>query len=149
MKLARTIIIVVAAAVGCKHQAVLPTCPAGATLMGESPPKGQEVWCQKIVEGKPVKEGRFIVYSESGGKLIEGDYHDGVQEGEWTTWYENGPKSAVDNYRNGLQDGLHTSWYANGKKSIEGNYRGGKRVGIWTRWDPSGLNPKQQDYGNG
>ena len=149
MKLALATIVIAVATFGCKHQASLPTCPPGATLMGAPPPKGQEVWCEKIVDGKAVKDGRFIVYSDGGGKLIEGDYRDGVQEGEWTTWYENGPKSAVDHYRDGIQDGLHMSWSANGKKSIEGNYRRGNRVGIWTRWDPSGLNPKQQDYGNG
>ena len=131
---------------GCRAHVELPSCPPGATLMGAPPPKGQEVWCQKIVNGKPVKDGRFILYADSGGKLIEGDYRNGLQQGEWTTWYENGPQSAIDHYRDGVQDGLHTSWYANGKKSIEGDYRAGKRVGVWTRWDPSGLNGRQERY---
>ncbi len=147
-RVALTIVLIAIAVGGCKRREALPTCPPGDTMMGAPPPKGQEVWCRKIVEGKAIKDGRFIVYGDSGSKLIEGDYRDGVQEGEWTTWYENGPRSAVDHYRNGLQDGLHTSWYANGRKSIEGNYRAGRRVGVWTRWDPSGLNPEQQNYGN-
>ncbi len=134
---------------GCRRGAELPVCPAGATLMGAPPPNGQEVWCQKIVKGKPVKDGRFILYADSGEKLIEGVYCDGLQEGEWTTWYENGQRSAIDHYHGGLQDGLHTSWYANGRKSIEGNYRAGQRIGVWTRWDPSGVTSKLDTYNNG
>jgi MORN repeat variant len=121
-------------------------CPAGATLMGAPPPKGEEVWCQKIIDGKPVKDGIFVAYGTGADRMIQGYYRDGIQDGEWTTWYENGVRSAVDHYRDGVQDGLHTSWYANGVKAIEGNYRKGKREGVWTRWDPTGLTSKQEVY---
>jgi hypothetical protein len=122
------------------------SCPPGATLMGAPPRQGEEVWCQKIVNGKPVKDGFFIVYGEGTDKLIQGSYRDGVQDGEWTTWYASGQRSAVDHFRDGVQDGLHTSWYFNGVKSIEGNYRMGKREGVWTRWDPTGYTSKQETY---
>lgn len=114
--------------------------------MGSPPPKGEEVWCQKIVAGKAVKDGIFIAYGAGGFKMIEGLYRDGKQEGEWTTWYENGQRSAVDHYHDGLQNGLHASWYANGAKAIEGGYRDGKREGVWTLWDPSGLTNHRQIY---
>jgi hypothetical protein len=122
------------------------SCPPGATLMGAPPPTGQEVWCQKIIDGKPVKDGLFVAYGMGAYKMIQGYYRDGTQDGEWTTWYENGQRSAVDHYRDGLQNGLHTSWYANGVKALEGNYRDGKREGVWTRWDPTGLTNKQETY---
>jgi hypothetical protein len=122
------------------------SCPSGATLRGAPPPKGEEVWCEKIVNGKPVKDGVFVAYGTGTDRMIQGYYRDGVQDGEWTTWYENGVRSAVDHYRNGLQEGLHISWYANGVKALEGNYRGGKREGVWTRWDPSGVTSKQETY---
>ncbi|MBI3759792.1 MAG: toxin-antitoxin system YwqK family antitoxin [Deltaproteobacteria bacterium] len=122
------------------------SCPPGANLMGAPPPKGQEVWCQKNVDGKPVKDGLFVAYGMGGYKMIQGYYRKGVQDGEWTTWYENGQRSAVDHYRDGLQNGLHTSWYANGVKALEGNYRAGKREGVWTRWDPTGFTNKQETY---
>lgn len=122
------------------------TCPPGATLMGAPPPKGDEVWCQKIVDGKAIKDGLFIAYGDGGNKMIQGFYRDGIQEGEWTTWYASGQRSAVDHYRHGLQDGLHTSWYINGVKAIEGEYRMGQREGTWTQWDPSGLTSKQIIY---
>jgi hypothetical protein len=135
-------------AVGCHHveRETPVVCPAGATLKGAAPPKGQEAWCEKIVDGVPVKDGLFIAYADGGGKLIEGAYRDGVQEGEWTTWYENGQRSAIDHYRRGVQDGVHVSWYANGQKALEGNYRAGKRDGVWTRWDPSGFTSKSETY---
>jgi hypothetical protein len=133
---------------GCRpgDRTLIPTCPPGDLLIGAPPPRGEEMYCQKTVDGKSVKDGPFVVFAEGGGKLIEGTYRDGVQEGLWTTWYENGQRSAIDHFHNGLQDGLHTSWYANGQKAIEGNYRAGKREGIWTRWDPSGFSSHQQTY---
>ena len=132
---------------GCarKDVAVAP-CPAGDRMRGAAPPKGQELWCEKIVDGKPVKDGPFIVYGDNGRKMIQGTYRDGVQEGEWTMWYQSGQQSAVDHYHDGQQNGLHVSWFANGQKALKGNYRDGKREGAWTRWDPSGLTSKQQIY---
>jgi MORN repeat variant len=126
--------------------AVSLSCPAGATLMGAPPPKGEEVWCQKTVGGKAVKDGLFVAYGTGADRLIQGYYHDDKQDGEWTTWYENGQRSAVDHFRDGVQNGLHISWYANGVKALEGKYRDGKREGKWTRWDPTGLMSKHEFY---
>ncbi len=126
--------------------AVTLSCPPGATLMGAPPPKGEEVWCQKTVGGKAVKDGLFVAYGTGADRLIQGYYHDGKQAGEWTTWYENGQRSAVDHFRDGMQNGLHISWYANGVKALEGKYRDGKREGEWTRWDPTGLMSKHEYY---
>jgi hypothetical protein len=123
-------------------------CPAGDLRKGAAPPSGEETWCEKIVNGEPVKDGPFVLFGENGGKIIEGGYRDGLQEGDWTMWYANGQRSAIDHYHDGLQDGLHISWYANGQKAIEGEYRAGKREGVWTSWDPSGLTSKRQVYRN-
>jgi MORN repeat variant len=133
----------------CRHARISTSCPAGAKLMGAPPPKGVEVWCQKNVAGKPVKDGPFIVYAAGGGKMIEGAYRNGVQDGEWTLWYENGARASIDHYVNGLQSGLHTSWYANGQKALEGKYQEGKREGEWTQWDPSGLSTHRMIYRGG
>ncbi|HEX4210956.1 MAG TPA: hypothetical protein VHY56_11220 [Candidatus Binataceae bacterium] len=138
--------IVLALALGACRRTTALTCPSGATMMGAAPPHGDEVWCQKIVDGKPVKDGPFIVYGEGADRLIQGSYRNGIQEGEWTTWYANGQRSAVDHFHKGLQDGLHTSWYFNGVKSIEGEYHMGKREGVWTSWDPTGYTSKQETY---
>ena len=105
---------------GCHHG---PSCPPGTTLMGQPPPDGQEIWCQKMVDGQPVKEGPFTLYFPNGSKMIEGQYHDGKQAGEWTTWYQNGQRSAIDQFHDGLQDGLHLSWYDNGQPAAQGTLR--------------------------
>jgi hypothetical protein len=116
-----------------------PSCPPGATLMGEPPPDGQEIWCQKTGGGAPVKEGLFRLYYPNGSTMIEGQYHDGKQIGEWKTWFQNGQQSAIDHYTGGVQDGPHSAWYDNGQPAAQGNYVNGKREGIWKRWDPNGF----------
>jgi MORN repeat variant len=126
-----------------------PSCPPGAKLMGAPPPNGSEVWCQSMVHGRPLKDGPLIVYNTTGGKMVEGNYHGGIQCGEWTLWYENGARASVDHYRGGVQDGVHTSWYANGQKALEGEYRKGMREGIWVQWDPSGLSSHTTVYKDG
>lgn len=125
------------------------SCPRGATLMGAPPPKGEEVWCQKIVDGKPVKDGLFIVYGDGNNPMIEGQYHDGRQDGQWTIFYESGRHQSIDHYTDGVRNGMHISWYANGAKAIEGDYKNDKREGVWTRWDPTGLTSHKAVYKNG
>ena len=146
---ALAVIFASAFATTCRHPQISPSCPPGAQLMGTPPPKGFEVWCQKTVNGRPLKDGPFIVYGSSGDRMIQGTYRNGVQEGEWTLWYENGARASIDHYANGLQSGLHTSWYANSQKAIEGEYQRGKREGVWTQWDPSGLTSHKMVYRGG
>jgi MORN repeat variant len=134
---------------GCRRAQIPIVCPPGTRLMGAPPPRGVEVWCQKNVDSKVIKEGPFVVYTAGGGKMIEGTYRDGLQDGEWTLWYENGARASVDHYVNGLQSGRHISWYANGQKALEGEYHKGKREGVWTRWDPSGLTDHKIVYRGG
>jgi len=133
-------------AVGCKN---VPACPPGAKLMGQAPPEGQQVWCQKIVDGKPVKEGPFILYHPDGSKMLQGQYHNGKQTGEWTMWYTNGRIRSSDHYRDGVRDGEHISWYTNGQISTRGRYVNGKRDGVWKRWGPSGIRNWEEVYKNG
>jgi antitoxin component YwqK of YwqJK toxin-antitoxin module len=123
-----------------------PTCPEGAQLMGAPPPEGEQVWCQKVVDGKPVKHGIFILYAPGGLKLIEGTYVDGKQHGEWTLYYDNGLKQTVDNFKHGVQDGPFMSWHPNGKIATMGQYVNGKREGVWKRWDSEGFKNWEEVY---
>lgn len=131
---------------GCKSQ---PVCPPGTTQMGEGPPDGSELWCQKMVEGKVVKEGPFTLFFPSGSTMLEGMYKDGKQDGDWTTWYDNGQRSAVDHYEDGVQQGKHLGWYPSGTKSAEGQYLHGLKSGKWKRWDESGLRNWEEIYKDG
>ena len=132
----------------------LPTCPPGTRAVGEPPPEGQEVSCAKVADGKvvvdadgkPVKEGPFVLFRPDGSKMMQGSYRDGKQDGEWTLWYENGVKQSLDHYRNGLQNGDHSGWYPDGKIAAMGKYRDGKREGAWKRWDPQGFRNWEEIY---
>ena len=122
------------------------SCPPGTQAMGEPPPNGQERWCQKMVNGEPVKEGPFEIYRAEGTLMMKGEYHNGKQTGEWTMWYDSGQKASIDHYKDGVQDGQHIGWYSNGKISAMGQYRDGKREGVWKRWDAQGFRNWEETY---
>jgi hypothetical protein len=126
-----------------------PPCPPGSKAMGSPPPDGDETWCEKIVDGKPVKNGPFILWHDSGLKMMQGYYTDGKQNGDWTMWYDNGQKRSVDHFVHGVQQGGHTSWYANGHIDALGQYRDGKKVGTWKRWDAEGFRNWTETYKDG
>src|SRR5690348_8159695 len=114
---------------GCTRKETAPaiSCPSGTKLMGQAPPNGDEQWCEKTVNGQPVKDGTFVLYrTETGLKMIEGHYRDGQQDGEWTMWYESGQKKSLDHYVNGVQQGEHLGWYENGQLSAKGQYKNGE-----------------------
>ena len=131
----------------CNHPGPAPfSCPPGTQPMGAPPPDGQERWCQKVVNGEPVKEGRFEIYRGEGTLMMKGEYHNGKQTGEWTMWYDNGKKASIDHYKDGVQDGGHIGWYNNGKISAMGQYKDGKREGVWKRWDAQGFRNWEETY---
>jgi MORN repeat variant len=126
-----------------------PPCPEGTKAMGSPPPQGDETWCQKIVDGQPVKDGPFVLWRESGLRMMQGNYTDGKQDGEWTMWYDNGQKKSIDHYKSGVQEGEHIGWYTNGKIDAMGQYKNGKREGVWKRWDPQGFRNWEETYQDG
>jgi MORN repeat variant len=136
------------AAPGCRGATTI-ACPPGNRLMGEAPPKGQEQWCQKMVGGRPVKDGPFALYRDDGSMMLQGSYKNGMQDGQWTMWYPNGQKRSVDHYRDGVQDGEHLGWYPNGRLSARGMYRNGQREGAWKRWGPRGIRNWEEVYRDG
>ena len=132
--------------VACKAAPARISCPSGTQAMGALPPAGDEIWCQKMVDGQPVKDGPFTLYRSGGTLMLRGSYHDGKQEGEWTMWYDNGQKASIDHYKDGVQDGEHIGWYTNGKISAQGMYKDGKREGTWKRWDAQGFKNWEEVY---
>jgi MORN repeat variant len=130
------LLVLAALSTSCQNQ---PTCPPGAKLMGAAPPNGDELWCQKTVDGKPVKDGLFMLFRPDGGRMIQGQYKDGKQNGEWKMWYDSGAIHSIDTYRDGVQDGPHTSWYPNGHLDAKGRYKNGNKDGVWKRLDPDGY----------
>ena len=143
MKAGIVLVMLAAALAACK---TAPPCPPGTKQMGEGPPNGSETACVKTVNGHDVKEGPYILYRDDGSKMIQGEYHDGMQSGEWTMWYDNGQMASIDHYKDGVQDGEHTGWYTNGKIAAIGMYKDGKRDGVWKRWDPNGFKNWEEIY---
>jgi hypothetical protein len=147
MKLKALLLIIPAVMfIACKSVTAPVACPSGTTAMGSPPPAGDETWCQKMVDGQPVKDGPYNLYRSGGGPMLQGSYHDGKQDGEWTMWYDNGQKGSIDHYKDGVQDGEHIGWYTNGKISAQGMYKDGKREGTWKRWDAQGFKNWEEVY---
>jgi antitoxin component YwqK of YwqJK toxin-antitoxin module len=125
------------------------SCPSGDQLVGAPPPDGQEIACQKTVNGQPVKDGPMIVYRDSGMKMLEGNFKDGRQTGEWTMWYDNAQEKSVDHYVDGVQQGEHIGWYSNGQISAKGQFKDGQQDGVWKRWDPNGIRNWEETWKDG
>jgi hypothetical protein len=52
-----------------------------------------------------VRDGRYVCYYDTRGKLSEGFYKGGKEEGKWTYWFENGQKQREVSYKNGQEHG--------------------------------------------
>lgn len=118
-------------------------CPDGATLHGEPPPGGTEIWCA-LPDGK--KHGRATRWGKVGNKLADGEYQNGVKNGRFTAYHKNGQKKMTVTYVDGKEEGPVTTWYPNGQKALEGTYRDGKGYGAWTKWDPDGNKTAEGSY---
>lgn len=138
-------------AAGCNKGETAPAinCPPGTRLMGQAPPNGDEQWCEKLVNGQPLKDGIFVLYRETGTKMIEGHYKDGKQDGVWTMYFESGQKKSVDHYRDGVQEGEHLGWYENGQLAAKGQFKNGQPDGVWKRWGPDGVRNWEEVYKDG
>lgn len=117
------------------------------------------------------REGKRIIWYESGNKLAITNYSNNIENGIWKTWYENGNLKEEMTYKNGQLDGFFKNWSENGillgecyyhlgkengrcyeKYTIKpevfiynGNYREGKKIGVWKEWDLDGnlINSKK------
>ena len=129
MKL-KVLLLILAACViaACKTATAPLSCPHCSQPMGARPPAGDETWCQKMVDGQPVKDGPFALYRSGGTLMLEGSYHDGKQDGEHIGWYTNGKISAMGMYKNGKREGVWKRWDAQGFKNWEEVYKDDKRI---------------------
>ena len=91
----------------------------------------------------------FELSNNTGKKIVDGQYKDGIKDGLWTYWYENGQKKAEENYRYGKRDGLWIGWYENGQKRKEDHYRDGKVEGLWISLYENGEKRDEKTYSDG
>jgi hypothetical protein len=106
-----------------KPAATHKPCPAGASLIGERPPSGYEMFC-----AVPDPKVRF-------------KYH-----GWYVSWYGNGQKASEGEYIDDQRHGTWIFWHKNGQKRLEALYKMGDRRGRWTFWDKDGAESKVIDF---
>lgn len=97
-------------AMGLRWWTASPPCPAGSTLAGDAPPKGDLVWCEK----------------------------DGLQHGTATSFYPDGSRKSDATYANGELEGPWKQYFHGGKPRTAGTFTKGRETGTWKVWFASG-----------
>jgi len=92
--------------------------------------------------------GKYVLYENSGQKLYETNYKNGMKNGLETSWFKNGQKQYETNYKNGMKNGLTTGWNRNGQKESEANFKNGKNDGLWTGWHENGQKEFEANWKN-
>jgi antitoxin component YwqK of YwqJK toxin-antitoxin module len=83
---------------GCSHAQTL--CPRGASLARRIYSGGGEAeWCHR--DGGIVRHGAEVRYYDSGVKLMEGVYVDGVEHGTWRYYWNTGEMWREENWNDG------------------------------------------------
>ncbi len=95
------------------------------------------------------KHGIFIVYRDTGKKVIEGNYKNGHKNGIWKEYFENGEISNTTTFKNGKKTGITIDYYKGNVKELVGEYFKNKKVGIWKRYSIIGKLLKEFTYENG
>lgn len=117
-------------------------CKDGAKMLGQEPPSGFEMWCEKA--GK--KHGLYLKYWDNGNRWIEGEYTDGRKTGTWTEFYDNGIVTSKGQYASGRKTGPWVVRYPNNQVHQEGNYENGKKAGTWTSYHQDGRQKKVEEF---
>ncbi len=86
------------AVAACSHAQTL--CPAGASLARRLYSGGGEAeWCQR--DADHVRHGSEVRYYESGVRLLEGVYVDGVEHGTWRYYWNTGEMWREESWNDG------------------------------------------------
>lgn len=101
-------------------------CPAGTRRVGDEPPAGFEVWCEKA---EAVREGPYRAWHPDGTRSVVGQYASGQRDGEWAEWFENGQRKTEISYQKGTPEGRFTQWDENGDVVSKGTYERGRLKG--------------------
>lgn len=73
-------------------------------------------------------------FYESGNKLSEGEFVNGIPDGKWKYFYENGTVQLIANFNNGIEEGKW-QWFSDDNSLIrEGSFKNGLEHGTWTQY---------------
>lgn len=95
-------------------------CPEGTWQAGATPPYGYELWCEKLdAQGRVVKHGPSMAWSNAGYQNAEGEYQEGKRHGRWRFWTWDGRRASEGEYREGKQHGRWAFWERNGQRQTK------------------------------
>jgi hypothetical protein len=96
------------------------TCPPEAKLIGKTPPKNYEQYCEiSTLDGQKIRHGSFIGWYQAGRKASLGQYAYGKKDGPWTYWYENGQKKLDARYNKDVAIGRWITYRSDGSVEAE------------------------------
>ena len=97
---------------------------------------GSIVYKLPIVNGK--EQGLAVGYYNTGEKLLERHFVNGMKEGEFKQWWPNGNLRYLFNYHHDKYDGKQMVYFHFGKIQEEKNYSNGLEEGVQRIWDSTG-----------
>lgn len=80
----------------------------------------------RMVEGRAVKDGEYLLRYDASRIKEKGAYAFGRRHGEWAAWHANGKRKYESAYKDGKLDGTSLEYWPNGKVMEEWKYAEGK-----------------------
>ncbi len=105
---------------------------------------GEKLSEMSFIDG--VRHGPKTAWYRDGQIWNYGEFVNGKADGTWTEWLSNGVKGRETHFDNGAFHGLITEWYPNGQKKMEIMYLKGQKQGRMTIWDRDGNVVRHVDY---
>jgi antitoxin component YwqK of YwqJK toxin-antitoxin module len=87
------------------------------------------------------------IKADSGERIAECEFVDGVPHGRMRTWSEDGVLLIEALFVRGEYHGRFQSWWSNGLRKEQGEYRCGKRVGVYRWFREDGTLLQESDCG--
>ncbi len=77
--------------------------------------------------GKPL-HGTYIVCTNDGVLIKQGEFENGLKTGKWKTWYLSGELRSIETYKSGLKNDIHYYYSEEGEILKEIKFKNGKTV---------------------
>jgi hypothetical protein len=93
-----------------------------------------------------LKNGKVVIYSETGQILELRSYRKNEMHGNWIVFNEKGTKTSLANYKNGKKHGKWMIWNDSGTLIYELHYLNGEKTGTWKSYDKEGSLINERKY---
>ena len=108
---------------------------------------------KKLLEGKyrdGLKHGKWNEWYKNGNKGIEGSFYQGIKNNNWTWWNEGGNIDSLVTFKNGLPvKKTFIEYFDNNNEKRKSNYVNNKLDGLFTEWYEDGNLLKEGNYKDG